>query len=148
MLGFVVYASPALSFDVDGFKTGMTLEQSIGVARSNGFSLVNRRDDRFTVFDTSLSSKQRLSFCKGLLSAYTKPLKDLGAFVVALDQNTKAHGKATYITTGYEGSSAIHSLLMGWSLGSERFSLQAQQWDTAEYFSISWGANNDCDHFK
>ena len=135
LLFLVVY--PAHAFEIDGFKSGMTIDQAIGVARSNGYALTNRNDGGFTTFGTSLSTKQALFFCHGQLVAYYKPLPDLQALIISVDETTRQFGKATYATAVYEGSAGMAmNLGFYWNIGDERITLLAEQFPAGSSFTI------------
>jgi hypothetical protein len=139
--------SPAHSFEIDGFKSGMTIDQAIGMARSNGYVLTNRNDGGFTTFSTSLSTSQALWFCHGQLVAYYNPLPDVRALIISVDQTTKQYGKASYSTAVYEGSAGIATNLgFYWNIGDERLvSLAEQYLDRSPSFSIQRAVKSVCD---
>lgn len=147
LLAALIAVSPVRAFDVDGFKTGMTVEEAQAVARGAGFFLDKPQGTLWTVYETSVSDRQRLAFCNGRLFAYGKPLKDLSAFIRALSQKTSDAGRGEYGSSGYDGmtpGTTIQTMYITWKDGDDGVSLQAKQLDRAEFFMISLASNNAC----
>jgi hypothetical protein len=139
--------TPAMAFEVEGFKTGMTYDEVQGIAQGAGYILTKPRTSGWTVYETSASDKQRFGFCRDRLFGYTKPLKDLAAFVRVLHQKTKEAGQGIYGSSFYEGLAAnnsVHSMYINWTQDEDAFSLRAQQLDQAQYFYMSWTSKNEC----
>ncbi|HYU11848.1 MAG TPA: hypothetical protein VEK82_04675 [Stellaceae bacterium] len=144
----LLHVSKAAAFDVDGFKVGMTIEEAQALAHRQGFSLTNRKDNPWPVFETTLSKDQKLAFCNEQLFGYSKPLKDLTAFIRSLTQMTRDLGRGEYSSQGYDSPispESIFTMYVNWQSGDEEIGLKAQQFNSKEYFTITWLSKNDCD---
>lgn len=142
---------PAYSFDVDGFKTGMTFAAARALVESHSYSHVEVKDGHIGAWDTPPSSSGRtisLIFCKGRLVLIQKHLQPrFDYFVRLVDDKRKELGRPrdswaqpADVTATVESN----SVKFVWRDGSDFVVVSYTQFSSNNQLDIVHETPNDC----
>lgn len=150
----------ASAWEVDGFRSGMTLAEAMTVIRSHGKGVLNRFEVRGAVKNTySLTLKGKvgwdygyklmsgeltsgsLTFCSDILYGYDRYLAGgFEGFVTNTERETGRLGNPTL--QSFTGASM--QISASWSTGNDRLSFGLEKFDGQFYFSQSYEDLSRC----
>lgn len=146
------FAASAQAWQVEGYRSGMTVEEVIGVLASRGLTPDERvkRDSRYAVeFSTMPFTKYSPTFffCKGRLHFYKRYLDPAAEFVPLVDSLRKQYGQPELRTNPWPNHPEGIDLTLGFKnkKGDEMVSVTLLQ-DSLPTVSIRWAEVNSNKH--
>jgi hypothetical protein len=138
-------ASHASAFNVDGFHTGMTLEEVRKITEKYG--VLQRMDKDMYLANNPLRTYTSFNFCKTkLVSLQQDQPANFKQLSLLIAKFNKLHGQPFSVKAGSgpDPTGEINEIRIGWRVGSEYVSVYYKGSTQAESLSTSYQAKNTC----
>ena len=140
---------PALAFEVDSFRSGMSFAEAKSLVEKQAYERVELKDNQIRAWDTrSVASGIFLDFCKGRLVSVQKNLQPrFDYFTRLVDEKRSALGRpldAWSRPTDVTSSVESNAIALIWRDGSDFVSVTYTEFSSNKQLYITHDARNDC----
>lgn len=147
----IIFVQASFAFELDSFKSGMTIEQAKTLIEKSSYDKVEIKDNHIGAWDAPQKGTHRgiyLNFCKGKLVQVQKHLKPrFDYFVRLLDEKRRELGRPldawsrpTNVTSNFEEN----SISFFWKDGPTLIQVSYHDFGSNTQLDITYEIGNEC----